>query len=109
MPDLALILSNIALPLCAGVTFFALARYSSHIAPMRFLVTGEITYKGAAWGFAFFGAYLITRPLEVLLGPLGAVDDAEQHAGERRKRRLGGHDGHHDAEGGGEVCARNDR
>jgi two-component system response regulator YesN len=69
MPDLGLILANIALPLCAGMTFFALAKYASHVAPMRFLVTGNITYKGAAWGFAFFGAYLMTRPLEVLLGP----------------------------------------
>jgi len=69
MGDLWRILANIALPICAGVTFFALAKYSNHIAPMRILVTGEKTYKGAAWGFAFFGAYLITRPLQILLGP----------------------------------------
>lgn len=69
MTHVWLILGNIALPLCAGVTFFALAKYSTHIAPMRTLVTGEKTYKGAAWGFAFFGAYLITRPLQILLGP----------------------------------------
>src|SRR5258708_14205853 len=69
MGDLWLILANLALPLCAGVTFFALAKYSSHIAPMRILVTGEKTYKGAACGFAFFGAYLITRPLQIMLGP----------------------------------------
>lgn len=69
MDDLWLILANIALPLCAGITFFALARYSSHIAPMRTLVTGEKTYKGAAWGFAFFGAYLASRPLQILMGP----------------------------------------
>jgi hypothetical protein len=67
--DIWLILANIVLPLCAGVTFFALARYSTHIAPMRTLVTGELTYKGAAWGFAFFGAYLASRPLQILLGP----------------------------------------
>lgn len=69
MSDFWLISANIILPLCAGVTFFALARYAAHVAPMRFLVTGEITYKGAAWGFAFFGAYLSSRPLQVLLGP----------------------------------------
>jgi hypothetical protein len=68
MTDLWLILANVALPLAAGLAFFALARYSSHIAPMRTLVTGDTTYKGASWGFAFFGAYLITRPLQVLLG-----------------------------------------
>ncbi len=69
MKDLWLILANLAIPVCSGITFFGLARYSSHVAPMRLLVTGEKTYKGASWGFAFFGAYLITRPLQILLGP----------------------------------------
>lgn len=69
MKDAWLILVNLALPICAGLTFFALARYVNHIAPMRTLMTGEMTYRGAAWGFAFFGAYLITRPLQILLGP----------------------------------------
>src|SRR5215204_6024274 len=69
MIDAWLILANVAFPLCSGLTFFALARYSVVIAPMRTLVTGELTYKGAAWGFAFFGLYLITRPLQILLGP----------------------------------------
>src|SRR5258708_4398706 len=69
MRDAWLFFANIALPLCAGITFFGLARYASHIAPMRTLVTGEATYQGASWGFAFFGAYLVTRPLQILLGP----------------------------------------
>lgn len=69
MKDALLILANIAFPMSAGFTFFALARYVNHIAPMRTLVTGEVTYKGAAWGFAFFGAYLMSRPLQILLGP----------------------------------------
>ncbi len=69
MKDLWLIMSNVALPVCAGITFFALARFTSHVAPMRLLITGEKTYRGAAWGFAFFGAYLISRPLQILLGP----------------------------------------
>ena len=69
MHDGWLIFINLALPICAGVTFFALARYVLHIAPMRTLVTGEMTYTGASWGFAFFGAYLISRPLQILLGP----------------------------------------
>jgi hypothetical protein len=69
MHEALLFLGNIALPICSGVTFLALARYSTHIAPMRQLVTGELTYKGAMWGFGFFGAYLLTRPLQILLGP----------------------------------------
>lgn len=64
-----LIFANLALPLGAGIIFFALARYALLIAPMRTLVTGDTTYKGAAWGFAFFGVYLLTRPLQILLGP----------------------------------------
>ncbi len=69
MREAWLIFTNIALPLSAGFTFFALARYVTHIAPMRTLVTGDTTYRGASWGFAFFGAYLATRPLQILLGP----------------------------------------
>ena len=69
MHETWLILINVALPLCAGVTFFALARYSMHISPMRQLVTGELTYKRAMWGFGFFGIYLASRPLQILLGP----------------------------------------
>jgi hypothetical protein len=69
MKEAWLILANIALPICSGITFFALAKYAGHIAPMRTLVTGEMTYRGAAWGFAFFGVYLVTRPLQILLGP----------------------------------------
>lgn len=63
------IFANIVIPLMAGLTFFALARYVVHIAPMRTLVTGEKTYRGAAWGFAFFGVYLASRPLQILMGP----------------------------------------
>jgi hypothetical protein len=69
MRDGWLIFSNLALPIIAGVVFFGLARYVVLIAPMRTLMTGEQTYRGAAWGFAFFGAYLITRPVQILLGP----------------------------------------
>lgn len=69
MRDFWPIFANVILPLAAGITFFALARYSSTIAPMRTLVMGETTYKGAALGFAFFGAYLASRPLQILLGP----------------------------------------
>lgn len=60
---------NIVIPLLAGVVFFALARYVAHIAPMRTLVTGQLTYQGASWGFACFGVYLASRPLQILLGP----------------------------------------
>ena len=35
MGEAWLILANIALPLCSGLTFFALARYAAKIAPLR--------------------------------------------------------------------------
>jgi len=48
---------------------------------MRTLVTGEKTYKGAAWGFAFFGVYLVTRPLQILLGPAPHAAGDQLHTG----------------------------
>jgi two-component system response regulator YesN len=60
---------NVAVPVLAGLVYFALARYVKHIGPMRTLVTGKLTYDGAYWGFLLLGAYLATRPLQILLGP----------------------------------------
>jgi len=60
---------NVVVPIMAGLVFFALARYVKHIAPMRTLVTGQLTYAGAYWGFLFLGFYLATRPVQILLGP----------------------------------------
>lgn len=60
---------NVGLPVLAGLVYFALARYVKHIGPMRTLVTGKLTYDGAYWGFLLLGAYLATRPLQILLGP----------------------------------------
>ncbi len=60
---------NVAVPLLAGIVYFALARYVKHIGPMRTLVTGKLTYDGAYWGFLLLGLYLATRPLQILLGP----------------------------------------
>ena len=60
---------NLVVPVLAGIVFFALARYVKQIAPLRTLVTGQLTYKGAYWGFLFLGVYLVMRPLQILLGP----------------------------------------
>jgi hypothetical protein len=60
---------NVGVPVLAGVIYFLLARYVKHIGPMRTLVTGRLTYLGAYWGFLFLGAYLASRPLQILLGP----------------------------------------
>lgn len=64
-----LVLENLIMPVIAGLTYFFLAKYIAYIAPLRKLVTGDITYKGAYWGFIFFGIFLMTRPLQICLGP----------------------------------------
>jgi hypothetical protein len=63
------VFENLIMPVIAGVTYFLLAKYIAYIAPLRKLVTGDITYKGAYWGFIFFGIFLLTRPLQISLGP----------------------------------------
>lgn len=63
------ILENLVVPIIAGAIFLILSHYIAYIAPLRKLVTGEATYKGAYWGFIFFGLFLMTRPLQIGLGP----------------------------------------
>ena len=67
MSDFFPIFVNVALPIMAGIVYFALARYVKHIGPMRTLVTGKMTYDGAYWGFLLLGLYLASRPLQILL------------------------------------------
>jgi hypothetical protein len=50
----------------AGVVYFAMAKYVRRIGPLRTLITGELTYKGAYLGFLFLGIYLASRPLQIL-------------------------------------------
>jgi hypothetical protein len=69
MSDFFQIFFNVVVPVLAGIVYFMLARYVKHIGPMRTLVTGKLTYDGAYWGFLLLGAYLATRPLQILLGP----------------------------------------
>lgn len=69
MSEFFQIFFNIAVPVLAGLVYFMLARYVKHIGPMRTLVTGKLTYDGAYWGFLILGAYLATRPFQILLGP----------------------------------------
>ena len=69
MSEFFSLLLNVVVPILAGLVYFALARYVKHIGPMRTLVTGKLTYDGAYWGFLLLGAYLATRPLQILLGP----------------------------------------
>jgi two-component system response regulator YesN len=63
------ITANIIVPIIAGLIFIGLAKYALYLIPLRTLVTGARTYKNAALGFLCFGVFLITRPLQILLGP----------------------------------------
>jgi len=58
--------SNVVVPVLAGLVYFAMAQYVRRIGPMRTLITGQITYSGAYWGFLAFGIYLASRPLQIL-------------------------------------------
>jgi hypothetical protein len=57
---------HVVVPLFAGLVFFAMAIYVRQIGPMRTLITGELTYQGAFWGFLFLGIYLASRPVQIL-------------------------------------------
>lgn len=63
------LVENIVMPFIAGLLYFLLANYIRYVAPLRKLITGATTYKGAYWGFIFFGIFLMTRPLQIGLGP----------------------------------------
>ncbi len=69
LKEFMFIFLNVVLPLLSGFVYFALARYVKQIGPLRTLVTGQLTYRGAFWGFTLFGIYLATRPLQIFLGP----------------------------------------
>jgi len=69
MSDLPDIIVNIFIPICAGLIFFALARFVRYIGPIRQFTAGKQTYDIAYRGFIAFGLYLATRPLQILLGP----------------------------------------
>ncbi|MBI4396410.1 MAG: hypothetical protein HY548_04900 [Elusimicrobia bacterium] len=57
---------NVVVPVLSGLIFFAMAKYVKHVGPMRTLITGELTYKGAYGAFLFLGIYLASRPLQIL-------------------------------------------
>jgi hypothetical protein len=58
--------SNVVMPILAGLVFFAMAKYVQRIGPLRTLIAGELTYKGAYLGFLFLGIYLASRPVQIL-------------------------------------------
>jgi two-component system, response regulator YesN len=60
---------DIFVPIASGIVFFTLAKFVRHLGPLRQFSAGRETYDRAFWGFVSFGLYLISRPLQILLGP----------------------------------------
>lgn len=60
---------NIFVPVLAGVTYFIMARSVVKYGKMRVLIFGELGYRKVYRGFLLFAIYLITRPLQNILGP----------------------------------------
>jgi predicted outer membrane lipoprotein len=69
LQEISKIFVHIVIPGLAGITFFALAKFVKHIAPLRALVSSYQTYQAAFWSFLIFGFYLALRPVQVLAGP----------------------------------------
>lgn len=69
LQEMGKIFVYIVVPGLAGITFFALAKFVRHIAPLRALTSSSETYDAAFWSFLIFGFYLALRPVQVLAGP----------------------------------------
>jgi len=60
---------NIIVPLISGLIYFFMAYEIKRVSKYRKLIFGELGYRRAFIGFLLFGFYLITRPLQNILGP----------------------------------------
>ncbi|MFC1485381.1 hypothetical protein ACFL5N_02900, partial [bacterium] len=59
---------NVIIPILIAPIYFVMSYYVKKIKPLRLLIMGEKTYQYAFWAFFFFGLFLISRPLQILLG-----------------------------------------
>ncbi|MCD6423826.1 MAG: hypothetical protein J7L42_06910 [Elusimicrobia bacterium] len=60
---------NILLPVAAGIIYFVMARQIKKVARSRTLILGELTLRGRYIAFVSLGLWLISRPLQNILGP----------------------------------------
>lgn len=63
------IMTNLILPVTAGIISLVIARYIRWLIPMRVLIAGRVTYDALFWGLVLFAIYMLSRPLQVLVGP----------------------------------------
>lgn len=62
-------MANLILPVIAGVIGLIIVKYIRYLIPMRVLIAGRVTYNALLWGLVLFTIYMLSRPLQVLLGP----------------------------------------
>jgi len=67
-----LIVLNIALPVIAGLVYFAMAYEIKKSNRGRTLIMGELTIKGTFYAYVAMGLWLMTRPLQNIIGPYPA-------------------------------------
>ncbi len=60
---------NILLPVIAGIIYFAMAYQIKKTRRSRTLIMGELTLRGTFYAYVSLGLYLLTRPLQNILGP----------------------------------------
>jgi len=61
-------LVNILLPAAAGLVYFFMAFEVKRVGRVRSLILGELGYRRIFVAFLLFGVYLITRPLQNVIG-----------------------------------------
>ncbi|MEA2082250.1 MAG: hypothetical protein U9O97_05880 [Elusimicrobiota bacterium] len=67
-----LIVLNIALPVIAGLVYFAMAYEIKKSNRGRTLILGELTIKGTFYAYVALGLWLMSRPLQNIIGPYPA-------------------------------------
>ena len=66
---MAVFFVNVLVPLLAGLTYLVLILEIRRVSKIRKIMFGEIGYKKMALAFSLLAIYLVTRPLQNLIGP----------------------------------------
>ena len=72
-------LINIFVPLIAGLIYLVLILELNRVSKIRKMMFGEIGYKKMIIAFFLLGIYLVTRPLQNILGASPLADDSQSY------------------------------
>ena len=64
-----LVVLNIFLPVIAGIVYFTMAYQIKKTTRSRTLILGELTIRGTFYAYIVLGLWLMTRPLQNIIGP----------------------------------------